>query len=245
MAKQPNAVCTVCGKAYWRQTTHLARSRFCSNTCKQRGGGFGKGQLGDEIRQEELERLYYQEQLSMQQIAERFGCSVHKVDYWMKRFGFDRRSWSEATYVYRNPEGDPFQIRMPETSEEWHLFDLAIGIYMGEGSKKGFDVSVANTNPKIHLIFISFLEKVCGIDKTQLKAYLNIYDDCDVEDSIIWWAEQLGLESRQFVKTTIRKSRGGTHIQKSERGTLKVYLNNVKLKAIILKWCEEYYQQFS
>lgn len=245
MAKQHNAVCTVCGETYWRQPNRLSRSRFCKKECKLKGGGFGKGQPGEEILQDDLKRLYYQERLSMKQIADHYGCSVHKVAYWMERYGLERRSWSEATYVHHHPDGDPFQIKMPETSEEWELFHLTIGIYMGEGSKKGWAVSIANTNPRIHKIFIDFLEKICGIPVENLSAAINIYDDCDVEAETIWWSEQLGLKSEQFFQPTVRASRGGTHIQKSPHGTLSTYFINIKLKRIILDWCENYYDKYS
>ena len=77
MARQPNAICTVCGSAYWRQPNRLAKSRFCSNACKHT--------CRQKIDKDELARLYYDEQLSMQQVAERLGCSNGKVAYWMDK----------------------------------------------------------------------------------------------------------------------------------------------------------------
>ena len=236
MARQPNAICTVCGSAYWRPPNRLAKSRFCSNACKHT--------CRKKIDKDELARLYYDEQLSMQQVAERLGCSNGKVAYWMDKYNFKRRSWSQATYVYRNPDGDPFQIRKRETAEEWKLFGVGIGIYMGEGSKTGGSVSIANTNPGIHRIFITFLELICGVPREKLGAWLNIYDDCHVELATKWWAKQLNLSLEQFAKPQVRESRGGTHKQKSIYGTLTVRFGNLKLKKIILNWCEEYYQQF-
>lgn len=82
-----------------------------------------------------LIRLYKKEKKSMQDIAKELGCSVNKVVYWMKRHGIKRRSWSEATYIKRNPKGDPFKFSEPRTVKDHELFGLGLGLYWGEGNK--------------------------------------------------------------------------------------------------------------
>lgn len=237
--RKPNAVCAICGRAYWRQPNRLSRSRFCSNVCKAAGRVDGNG-----LDKSELARLYYDEHLSMQEIADRLGCSANKIVYWMEQYGFERRSWSEATYVQRNPDGDPFKIKMPETPEEWTLFGLGLGIFMGEGAKTGPRVSLANTNPDIHRLFLVFLQDICGVDRSQLKAWLNVYDDRDVRVATEWWCEELGLKTDQFFAPTVRASRGGNYANKSKYGTLSIIFSNTKLKKSIDGWCSEYYGRF-
>jgi hypothetical protein len=237
--REPNAVCQVCGKPYWVKPSILARSHFCSRACQDIGRRKG------EISKEDLARLYYDEKLSMHGIADKLGWRADKVQYWMDQYGFERRSWSEATYVKRNPDGDPFKIRMPETAEEWALFGLGIGLYMGEGSKKSLhQIAMANTNPAILRIFLAFLERFCGIDRSKVKAWINIFDDCDAEAAVNWWAHELNLRRDQFYETAVRKSRGGSYTKKSEHGTLSIAFLNVKLKKIIDGWCSEYYGKF-
>lgn len=237
--REPNAVCSMCGKPYWVANYKLAKSRFCGRACQAAGHGSGM------IPQDDLARLYYDERLSMREIAERFRCSVHKVVYWMERYGFERRGWSEATYVKRNRDGDPFVIRMPETVEEKELFALAIGLYMGEGTKKDLHrVALANTNPAILKIFLVFLENFCGVSRSQVNAWVNIFDDCNVEEATRWWATELGLSLEQFYTTAVRKSRGGSYTKKSECGTLTVMFGNGKLKKVVDDWCSEYYKKF-
>lgn len=197
---------------------------------------------GSPIPEDQLAALYYDEKRSMQQIAHTLGCSVNKVVYWMAQYGFERRSWSEETYVYRNPAGDPFTIRLPQTPEEERLFGVGIGLYMGEGTKTGSDVSLANSNPGIHRTFISFLETFCGVHREQLRVRINIFDDCDVEGATRWWADQLGLTLDQFYQPEVRKARGGTYTRKSTYGTLTIYFCNFKLLNIIKGWCSEYCQ---
>lgn len=236
---QPNATCEVCGKAYWVQPTRLASSRFCSNDCKQ-------ASTGQAIPKAELMRLYYAEQRSMQEIADLFGCSANKIVYWMNYYGLERRQISDAVYAKWNPDGDPFCIHEPQTLEEHQLFALAIGLYMGEGTRNGIhEVALANTNPNVLKIFIRFMIEICGVQRDKLRLKLNVYDDCDVEEAINWWCNQVNLKKEQFFAPTIRLSRGGTHIQKSQYGTVTVAFGNVKLKSIIMRWCEEYFQRFA
>lgn len=236
--RTPNAICTICGKSYWRQSTHLAKSRYCSQSCKRavKGGSFNK---------DDLMALYYHKKWSMQQIADHYHCSVNKVVYWMNIYGFERRDWSEATYVHKNPEGDPFKIRLPETTEERELFALAIGLYLGEGTKKGiYNVAIANSDPQILKIFINFLEKFCGVAKEELRAGLNIFADCDVQGSIEWWAEKLDIRLQQFYPPMIREPKSD-YSNKSERGTVNLTFSNIKLFQIIKQWCHEYAERFA
>jgi hypothetical protein len=157
----------------------------------------------------------------------------------------ERRDISEALYIHKNPDGDPFTICMPQTTEDRELFALAIGLYMGEGAKNHHTVSMANANPSIHRVFLLFLERICGVNRKQVNVWLNIFDDCDVEESKRWWAEQLGLDLEQFYNTTVRESRGGTYTKKSKHGTLSIAFSNIKLKKMVDDWCYEYYGRFA
>jgi len=71
---------------------------------------------------------------SMAEIARRAGISVHRVQYHLQRQGIPRRSHSEATYVKRNPLGNPFALKSPQTLEEAKLLGLGVGLYWGEGT---------------------------------------------------------------------------------------------------------------
>jgi hypothetical protein len=48
-----------------------------------------------------------------------------------------KRSISEAIYHLKNPKGDPFVGRQPMDIKEGILFGLGLGLYWGEGSKRG------------------------------------------------------------------------------------------------------------
>jgi len=123
---------------------------------------------------------------------------------------------------------------------ELSLFYLGIGLYLGEGDKrdKGH-IKLANTDPKILNTFLMFLRKICGVRESKIKAELNIFDDVDVNKAIDFWRKNTGISRDQLKNVQIRKGKGGSYKNKSQYGTLSIYVCNTKLKKIINRWCLE------
>src|SRR5262245_30029643 len=120
-----------------------------------------------------LAALYNEHRLSMAEIAERLGCSQNKVAYWMNKHGIVRRDISEAIYQQRNPDGDPFVVQEIFADSERNLFQLAIGLYIGEGSKKRRgEVSIANNDARVIRTFMEFLRRICGVHDSNLFAVI-------------------------------------------------------------------------
>lgn len=111
----------------------------------------------------------------MAEIAKKIGCSINKIAYWMDKYKIKRRSNSEATYVKRNPNGDPFKIKNKLNLKEQQLQGLGIGIYWGEGDKGNpHSLRVANTDPKLIRVFIRFLLEICRLEKKKLDIVLFV-----------------------------------------------------------------------
>jgi hypothetical protein len=187
-----------------------------------------------------LESLYHQQKLSMAEIAEQLGCSTNKVAYWMTKHGIVRRDIREAIYHWHNPDGDPFQIKPIKTKKDRQLFYLALGLYIGEGRKRGHDVSLSNADPDVIRVFLKFLREICDVTESKLWAWINIFDDRDLAKAQRYWQDVTGLPKSQFYKTIVRLHRGGSYPNLSTNGTLTVGLTNRNLREIILKWCTEY-----
>lgn len=193
-----------------------------------------------------LEREYLHKKRSVQEIADELGVSCHKIIYWMDKHGIRRRSWSEATYIKRNPNGNPFKIKEKLTEEEKALFFLAIGLYLGEGAKykKATGVALANTDPLIIRVFLKFLIEICGIDLNKIKLELNIYDDTDVKRALEYWSLITELPLSHFSKPFVRKARKGNYRRWSRYGTLTIRVSNAKLLEKVLGWCHQYVSSF-
>ncbi len=195
----------------------------------------------NKLSKELLFNLYANKKQSAAQISKQFNCSMNKVNYWIKKHDIKKRSISDAIYQFRNPSGDPFKMVSPSTLQQGILFGLGLGIYWGEGLKRGRGgVRITNTDPKMIIRFIDFMEQFCGIDRNKLRFSIQIFKDLIPNEELNYWSNILGVHKKQFYKTIISKVRGdGTYKYKSEHGVVILYFNNTKLKKIILEMIEK------
>jgi len=181
-----------------------------------------------------LEKLY-NSGLSMMDISMQTGFSHSKISYWMDKYNISRRTRSDATYIKRNPEGDPFKIKKNLNSQERELRGLGLGLYWGEGTKRNkYSVRLGNTDPDLINKFIEFLIKICNIKISKLRFGLQIFSDINPKEALKFWQKSLGLDSSQFQKVIVTPSRGlGSYKRKSKYGVLTIYYSNKKLRDII------------
>lgn len=170
-----------------------------------------------------LGKLYTIEKHSVSTIAKKFGCSEHKINYWLAEFKIPKRSISESVYLYHNPTGDPFRIITPKTTKEAFLFGLGIGLYWGEGTRSNkFSVRLGNTDPELVKKFIEFLVKTCNVRKEKMRFGLQIFSDMPPEEALMFWQHALDMPRHQFFpKTIVTPARSiGTYRQKTKHGVL-------------------------
>jgi len=215
------------------------KKKFCSNSCSAKVNNLNRSKFNGSIKKE-IENLY-KKGLSMQEISDKTGWKYANIVYWMQRYNIPRRSRSEATYVKRNPDGDPFHIRPIINKEQSQLFALGVGLYLGEGDKRtSCAVKLGNADPDILKLFLRFLKEICGAKEAKIKAEINIFNDVDVNKAIKFWLTSLGLKRAQLRTVTIREPRGdGSYRHKSKYGTFTICFENTKLKSIVNKWCQE------
>jgi len=183
---------------------------------------------------------FYRHGFSSKEIAEKLGFSENKINYWLKKLKISQRSISEAIYLKHNPNGDPFKIKTNLTPQEFKLLGIGLGLYWGEGSKKGtYDVRLSNSDPKLIKKFLEFLIRICQINTNKLKFWLQIFDDTNPQEALNFWCQELNIKPDKFYKTTITPSRGpGTYRKKCQFGVLSVHFGNIKLKKKLLSMLE-------
>ncbi len=172
----------------------------------------------------------------MQEIAKGLRCSLHKVSYWMEKYKIKRRSISDAVYLKKNPDGDPFKIRAPKNLEEAKLFGMGLGLYWGEGTKadKG-SVRLGNTDPSLLRKFMDFLVKFFEIKRSDLKFGLQLFTDINIKEALDFWVKSLKIKYSQVGKPVITISGSiGTYRKKSKYGVLTIYYHNKKLRDILV-----------
>lgn len=182
-----------------------------------------------------LRTLYLIKLLSVSVIAKKLCVSEHKVNYWFSKYRIPKRSISEAVYIKKNPNGDPFKFKIPETKTSSILFGLGIGLYWGEGNKRNkSSLRLGNVDPNLIKAYMNFLEKIYSVEKYKLRFGLQIFSDTSPDIAKKFWIDKLNIQSSQFQKVIVTPARGkGTYRNKSKYGVLTVYFNNSKLKKIM------------
>lgn len=185
-----------------------------------------------------LSRLYLRERRSVSDIAGLFGCSEHKINYWLYKYRISKRSISEAIYAKRNPFGDPFMIKKVGSRSDAELLGLGLGLYWGEGNKRNKTaVRLGNTDPALIRTFMHFLQEICGVPDSKFRFSLQIFGDIPAERALRFWLNELKYFNAtrfRFSKVTVTPHRGvGNYRRKSEYGVLTVHVNNSKLKRAI------------
>ena len=188
------------------------------------------------INHQKLDLLYTEQRMSMQEIAQKLGCSIHKIVYWMDKYGIERRTISAAIYQHHNPGGDPFTIQPIKNRRQAELFGLGLGLYWGEGNKANqHAIRLGNTDPLLIEAFIRFLVELFGVDKDRLKFGLQIFSDINPDEALNYWTKKLGVKPSQFYKITVTISGSlGTYRKKSRYGVITVYFHNKKLRDILV-----------
>ena len=190
------------------------------------------------ILRSELQRFYITKRKSSAEIALIFGCSEHKINYWIRKYKIPKRTISEAIYQKRNQAGDPFKIKEISSLEEAKLTGLGLGLYWGEGNKKNKNtIRLGNTDPRIIRKFIEFLLDILGARRDKLRFSLQIFSDISQDQVLKFWLKELyeyGINKSQFFKVTTTPSRSiGTYREKSQYGVLTIYFCNMKLKKLL------------
>lgn len=113
-----------------------------------------------------------------------------------------------------------------ESSIDEKLEALALGIWLGEGTKRGNRVEVTNCDPFILRIWLTFLLKICRVDSSKLKLRISLHDPMLKDKARNYWNENLGREIQCFfaIKKTVPN-----YVSKQPMGTATISFNSVFL----------------
>lgn len=116
------------------------------------------------------------------------------------------------------------------------LFVSAIAAYWGEGDKlTKSQVRLANTDPKMIKLFVTFLVTFCYIPKDKLRLALHIYEDLDDTECRKYWSKMTGID--HFHKSMVIPSRHKT--RRLPYGTCTLTITNTYLKKKLLLWIDQ------
>jgi hypothetical protein len=164
---------------------------------------------------EEALDLYENQKLSINSIAKSKAVHPDLLRRDLIYLGFKTRGEKQKPNVFE------YQSSIDEKLEA-----LALGIWLGEGTKRGSRVEVTNCDPIILRVWITFLLKVCKIDYSKLKLRISLHDPMLKDKARDYWNEQLGREIQCFfaIKKTVPN-----YVPKQPMGTATISFNSVFL----------------
>lgn len=86
------------------------------------------------------------------------------------------------------------------------LFIAGLFLYWGEGTKADpYMVMFTNTDPAMIKFFIHWIQ-LFGISKNELKIYLHLYSDMNINKAIQFWSNELDIPLSAFRKPYIKQT---------------------------------------
>jgi predicted DNA-binding protein YlxM (UPF0122 family) len=195
------------------------------------------------LNKENLNRLYWIDKLSLQEIAQRYNVHLTSVLKRMKKFGIPRRNFSEANYVFH--DGKPkYKIKTILNDEEEKLKIAGVMLYWAEGYKGGMGIDFANSDPDMIRLFLKFLRQICGIGESRLRVYLYAYEDQNIDALKDFWSKITQIPLVQFSKPYIRKHNLCFNGRKMPYGLIHIRYYDKRLGQLVLSWVESYKRSF-
>jgi len=184
----------------------------------------------------ELREMYLKKKMSLSEIAQISNFKVHKIIYWMDRYGIRRRRQSEANYIKANPKGEPFKIKHRLTRDETRLKYLALGLYWGEGSKTtNHSTVVTNSDPMMIRIFYDYLIELCGAERDKIKFYLQTFKDNDADAARTHWMNELKINGPVIrIGKPIGSQGKGTYKKLNKYGVMQIAFFNTHFKTYLM-----------
>ena len=178
-----------------------------------------------------IKKFYYQERLSMRQIADRLSVSIDSVVYFMRRHNLQRRTAAENNKITFEKKIPSFQEKKIISMEQKELKAIGAMLYWGEGykSEKSGGIDFANSDPEMISMFVGFLRKIYQLDESRFRVLLYCYSDQNLKELIRYWSDLTLIPIDQFTKPYIRNdyqekgrkmARGLVHIRYSDKKLL-------------------------
>jgi hypothetical protein len=111
------------------------------------------------------------------------------------------------------------EINTPLSEQSFKLFGAAL--YWGEGTK-GNMLQVTNSDPRLILFMVNWIEKIFSIKRKFLKARLNIYPQQNEREIKRFWSDLTGIPTSNFGKSYVKPLSSGYKKNNLYYGTIRI-----------------------
>lgn len=192
-----------------------------------------------ELDPKEIERIYWDKNYNINQIADKFDISFWKLYNFMNKYNISRRNRSEAGFLL-NSSKPQFKIKENLTIAEEKLRIAGIMLYWAEGTSGGNAVDFVNSNPEMIKIFLKFLRQICGISEERLRLYLYAYSYQSIKKLKTYWNRVTGIPLSQFTKPYVRVGNQNLSGRKLPYGLIHIRYNDKRLLFLVTSWITEF-----
>jgi hypothetical protein len=164
MGRLIDVKCQECGLVFKAYVSE--RRRFCSDQCRVRGVAKMLDRV--KIKKEELERLYYRQNLTLSEIAQKYGVSGYLILRRMRRYGLDREGCSSKR-LHRVKLKPSFHLLSREKA-------YILGVLCGDGNLADADyrVTLGATDEDFVEAFKEAITAVYGLTRRIFKGKARV-----------------------------------------------------------------------
>ncbi|MER6351385.1 hypothetical protein ABT186_05940 [Streptomyces sp. NPDC001634] len=192
-----------------------------------------KDDLRDKARELRLQGWTYD------QIQVELGCSKSSISLWVRDLPRPerKRSYEEAAAIARRGWEAKLRLRdeerqrTKETAEQEvgpltdrELFLVGVGLYWAEGSKskpyrRQERVTFVNSDPRMISVYLAWLD-LLGVEPDRFRFAVHIHESADVVAAEEFWANHVGVDRAELLKTTLKKHNPSTNRKNTEESYL-------------------------
>ncbi len=147
---------------------------------------------------------------TLQEIADELGVAKSSVSLWVRDVDFVPKPRQPGLHRAPHPWKVRKEAEITEMLEEGRrrigvmsdrdFFIAGIALYAGEGAKTDGEVKFANSDPRMLLLFCTWLRHFFDIDESRLHLRLYLHQGLDLEAANDFWSALLAIPVEQFYK---------------------------------------------
>ena len=174
-----------------------------------------RGKIAEQNRARDLRA----EGWTLNEIAAELGVAKSSVSLWCRDVEINEEAWRRRAgdnYRRGNLDRRPSSLKVRKEAEiesllaegrervgrlsDREFLVAGVALYAGEGSKTDRAVAFANSDPRMHLFFISWLRRFFDVDESRLRVRLYLHDGLDLPGAQCFWSDLTGIPIDQFGK---------------------------------------------
>ncbi len=195
-----------------------------------------------------IKSFYYKDGLSSVEIGKKLNVSPWVVIRFMKRNSLLLRTRVQSNANSFNRKPLTFSIKKGLSPSEKELKIAGVLLYWAEGGKpyqhtRNWTVDLANSDPKMIMLFLRFLREICRVDEKKLSVQLYCYADQNIEALKNYWSILTKIPLEKFIKPYVRQDFNPSG-RKMVHGLVHIRYCDKKLLLQIDAWIKEYCKKF-